>query len=113
MSKPEILEETPITMAEISEELKAIKKRDTELNFRAGKTDDYLKQMGVDSKKSKELKKKLEDLSVPRLKNIHIIKIVDVVPKDVDEVKAILSGFTLTVSQDNLKKIAKAVQEEL
>lgn len=111
MTKPEIIEEIPITLNEISVELEEIKKRDNELNFRAGKTEDYLKQIGVDAKKAKELQDKLVGLNIPRLKETHIIKIVDIMPHDAEEVKAVLSGYVLTVSQDNLKKIAKIVKE--
>lgn len=111
MSKPEILEEIPINMAELSKELEAIKKRDKELNFRAGKTEDYLQQIGIDEKKSQELLGQLEKLKIPRLKDIHITKIVDLMPDDPEAVKTILSGYTLTVSQENLKKIANTVKK--
>jgi len=111
MTKPQIIKEMPITMSELAEEIKNIKKRDNELNFRAGKTEDYLNQIGIDSKKSKKLYDKLTTLSIPRLKDIHIIKIVDLMPDDAEDVKAVLSGYTLTVSQDNMKKIAAAVKE--
>jgi len=111
MAKPEIIEEMSITMTELADELKLIKKRDKELNFRANKTEDYLNQISVDEKKSKTLRKNIENLNIPRLKDIHIIKIVDIMPKDPDEVKAVLSGYVLTVNQDNLKKIAKEVNE--
>ena len=111
MTKPEIIEEVPITMNELAEEITKIKNRDKELNFRAGKTEDYIQQIGMDSKKSKQLYEKITKLTIPRLKDVHIIKIVDLMPKDVDDVKAILSGYTLTVSQDNMKKIASTVKE--
>ncbi len=111
MTKPQIIKEMPITMSELAKEIKNIKKRDNELNFRAGKTEDYLNQIGIDSKKSKKLYDKLTTLNIPRLKDIHIIKIVDLMPDDAEDVKAVLSGYTLTVSQDNMKKIAAAVKE--
>ena len=111
MTKPEIIEEIPITMSILADEIKAIKKRDKELNFRASKTEDYLNQIGMDPKKSKELYGKIEKLKIPRLKDIHIIKIVDIMPDNLDEVKSVLSGYTVTVSQENLKKIAATVKK--
>ena len=111
MTKPKVMQETPITMAELAEELDKIKKRDNELNFRASKTEDYLNQSGIDKKKSKQLYKKIDELQIPRLKDVHIIKIVDLMPDDVESVKSILSGYTLTVTQDNIKKIAALVKE--
>ena len=108
----ELISETPITMAELREEVKKLKKRDTELNIRATKTEEYLNKFSaLDSKKAVELTKKLTDLDIPRLKEVHIIKIVDLLPKTVDDLKLILQGYTLTVSKDNLMKIVGAVKD--
>jgi len=105
-----VLSETPITMAELKEELGNIKKRDEELNFRANKAEEYLNMfLTLDAAKAKELKEKLSALDVPRLKEEHMVKIVDLLPASPDEVKSILSGYTVTVNNDNLKKIADTV----
>ena len=112
MVKPEIIQETPISMVEAKDELNKIKKKDGELNFRAEKTEEYLNQFtNLDIKKSNELKGKLEGLKIPRLKEEHIIKIVDLMPLSAEEVKTILGGYTITITNDNLKKIAEAVKE--
>ncbi|MGM5488261.1 MAG: hypothetical protein ACQESG_04900 [Nanobdellota archaeon] len=115
MSKPTILEENPITLTEVKSELKKIKKRDGEYSFRANKTEEYLNHFAnLSQKKTKELYQALVDLNIPRFKEVHIIKIVDLLPKTVDDVKVVLQGFTtLTVSQDNMKKIAKIVSDHV
>ena len=111
MVKPEIIQESPISMADLKEELSKIKKKDEKLNFRAEKTEEYLNQFTILSlKKYQELKEKLEKLKIPRLKEEHIIKIVDLVPLSAEEVKSILQGYTITVTNDNLKKIADCVK---
>lgn len=112
MTQPQILNEEPITMAEVKEEITKIRKKSDELNFRAERTEEYLNQfVELGPKKSKELKEKLTELNIPRLKAEHIIKIVDLAPTTADEIKSILSGYTLTVTNENLKKIAEAVKE--
>ncbi|MDD5086292.1 MAG: hypothetical protein PHV16_00925 [Candidatus Nanoarchaeia archaeon] len=112
MVNPEILSEQPITMVELKEEIEKIKKRDKELNFRVGKTEEYLSHFKTLSKsKHDELIKKIEGLNIPRLKDIHIKKIVDLMPRTVDDVKVILQGYALTISNDNVKKIAGIVDE--
>jgi len=112
MSKLETLNETPITMAAMKAELEKIKKRDGELNFRANKTEEYLSQFELpNEKKAEELVKKLKDLKVPRLKDEHIVKILDLMPKTAEEMKGILQGYTLSVTQDNIKKIINAINE--
>jgi DNA-directed RNA polymerase subunit F len=108
MSKPKIISEEPISMNELKAELAKIKKRDGELSFRANRAEDYLNQFVTDTQKlHKELKETLEGLNIPRLKDVHIIKLLDVQPKSAEEVKLVLQGYTVTVSQDNCKKIAK------
>ena len=111
--KPEVLSERPITMSEMKEEIEKIKKRDSELNFRATKTEEYLQQFDIIStKKAEELVKAIKTLKVPRLKEEYIVKIIDLFPKTVDELKSILSGYTLTITQENLKKILSKLEEK-
>jgi DNA-directed RNA polymerase subunit F len=112
MTKPEIIKETPITMAEVQDELDKIKKKIEKINFRAEKTEEYLHQFSqLSLAKSKELKEKLDKLKVPRLKEEHIVKIIDLLPGSAEEVKSILQGYTITVTNENLKKIAETIKE--
>jgi DNA-directed RNA polymerase subunit F len=112
MVNPEILSEEPISMVELKEEIEKIKKRDNELNFRVGKTEEYLTHFKTLSKsKHDELIKKIEKLDIPRLKNIHIKKIADLMPESIDDLKVILQGYTLTISNENVKKIVDVVNE--
>lgn len=110
MINPKILEEAPLTGAEVKEELEKTKKRDKELGFRANKTDEYLGQMiQLKQEKAKELVSKLAGLNIPRLKDSHIKKIVDVMPKTLDELKMIMQAYPISVSNDNMKKIVETV----
>tara|TARA_Y100000310_G_C20690549_1_gene821910 strand:- start:3892 stop:4221 length:330 start_codon:yes stop_codon:yes gene_type:complete len=109
MSTFEIIEERPIDLTELKSELDAIKKRDKELGFRSNRTKEYLEQIGVEGD-NKALIKKIEDLGVPRLKDLHIVKIVDNKPETVEDLKMVLQGYPLTVNADNLKKIVEAIK---
>ena len=112
MTKPNIIKETPITMADIKEELEKIKKKSEKINFRAEKTDEYLHQFTqLSLAKSKELREKIEKLKIPRLKEEYMIKIIDLLPCSSEEVKSILQGYTTTVTNENLKKIAEVIKE--
>ncbi len=112
MSSLKIIAETPATMAELKEDLAKIKSRDKELSFRSNKTDEYLNQFVLlSAKEAKELKEKLEKLEIPRVKPEHIVKMVDLLPVSAEEVKTVLSGYTITISNDNCKKIADLVKE--
>ena len=114
MSKPEILSKNPITIAELKHALKTIKKRDEELTFRGNKTEEYANQVcSLTRKQSKDLKAKLVELEIPRLKEEHITKVIDVLPKSAAELKVILQGYTVVVSSQNLTKIMEALDDYL
>ncbi|MCP3682318.1 MAG: hypothetical protein GY861_06470 [bacterium] len=110
--QPEIISETPIPTNELKVEIEKIKKRDEEPNFRVVKMDEYLASFStLSATKSKELIAKLEKLNIPRLKDIHIYKIADLLPKSVNELKVILQGYTVTVNNENMKKIVDTIKE--
>ncbi|MEM4268116.1 MAG: hypothetical protein QXK37_04785 [Candidatus Woesearchaeota archaeon] len=113
-TKPKIIEEKEITMAELKEHIDSIKKRDGELNFRSAKTEEYLSLfVNISAKESREMTEKIAKLNVPRLKEAHIVKIIDLMPKTIDDLKIIMQSYTLSVSEDNLRKILEIVQEYL
>jgi DNA-directed RNA polymerase subunit F len=112
MLKPKVVSESPISMAAIKAELERIKERDSELNFRGQKTEEYLQQFVKLSKEdAEELSKKIESLNVPRLKAEHISKIIDVMPANVEDLKIVLQGYSLAITNDNFNKISEAVAE--
>jgi len=112
--KPEIIEELEVPMYEVKEAIDKIKKREKELNFRVQKTEEYLNTFTlIEPKKSKELVAKLQKQKIPRLQDKHIYKIVDTLPKTVDELKVVMQGYPLTINNDNMKKIVKTVKEFL
>ena len=100
MATNDILAENPISMYELKAELEKIKKRDKELNFRSARTEEYLNQVAALSKKPSDLYEKLAKLDVPRLKESHLKKIIDIMPKTVNDLKVVLQGYTVSVSRD-------------
>lgn len=112
MLKPEVIEEIPLNLVEVKEMLKKIKDRDQELNFRAQKTTEYLEAIPtIKLKSAKELREKLEALNIPRMKDVYIQKIIDVMPRTVEGVKTLFNGLNVAITADNLKKISTLVAE--
>ncbi len=107
-----ILKETPINNLTLKEELEKIKKRDKELNFRAERTEEYLKTIDI-SKSANDIAAKIEKLKIPRLKDMHINKIVDIMPSTVKDLKIVLQGYTLTINNENAKKIIDTINKSL
>ena len=106
----QIISETPISAFELKEALEKIKKKDNELNFRSAKTYEHLASIGT-QKNSGSLLDKIAKMDVPRLKENHIRKIFDIMPASVKDLKVVLQGYNVSISNENMKKIVDAVVE--
>ncbi len=107
-----ILSETPTNASEVKQVLEQIREHDKELSFRAQRTLEHLESTSVLSpKKAKELENSLTKLDIPRLKEQHVHKLIDAQPKTADDVKLILQGYAVTVTNENCKKIADTIAE--
>ena len=97
-----IKEETPITMVEVaalagdSDRGKAIKR--------------FIKQFTkMPVEKAKEMKEELRALDLIRLKDIHIVKIVDFMPTDASELNKVL--IEVSLDQEEVTKILDVVSK--
>ena len=101
-----IIESTPIGLSDVKGELAKIKKRYPEASSRFLRVEEYINSfVNLSRSDYDSLLKELHALDIPRLKDSHIIKIADLIPSSVGELKVILQGYALTVSVDNMKKI--------
>lgn len=106
MVRAEIIEEVPIGMSELKSELKRIKKRDEESSPRLQKLEEYLNNFNQISKADYDsMVSEISQLNVPRLKDVHVMKIADIMPENVEELKSILQGYAITITAENMKKI--------
>ena len=112
MSDVKLISENPINVYHLKKELERIKKRDGELNFRAARTEEYIQQV-VTVKNAEDLFDKIMKLNIPRLKEQHIHKIIDITPTTLNELKVVLQSYTITVSNESMKKIIDTINEFL
>lgn len=111
---PNIIEENPISIYDLKKEVTKIKKRDVEVALRTGKTEEYINQFAVlKQKDAADFEKEVTDMGIPRLKDFHIKKILDLLPASVEELKVILQGYTLTITKENMSKIIGAIKKYL
>ena len=59
------------------------------------------------------LEKELIKLDIPRLKDHHIKKLLDILPASIEELKVVFSGYTLTVNKENMQKIVNVIKKYL
>jgi len=104
----EILSESPINANQLKEELAKINKRDKELNFRAAKTEEHLEHIGT-NKNAGLLFDKINKLNISRLREQHIHKIIDIMPATVKDLKVVMQGYTISLNNENMKKIVDAL----
>ncbi len=101
-----LVSQTPITAADLKGRLAALKLQRGELNFRAAKVDEYLQEATVlTPEQALQFQQKLVELSIPRLRDKQIIKIVDLMPETVEVLKALFAGENITIKAEDLKKI--------
>ncbi|MBW2988399.1 hypothetical protein DRJ48_03995 [Candidatus Woesearchaeota archaeon] len=108
----EIIEQNPINMVELHSEIAKIKKRDKEVNFRVGKIEEYLNYyVKLKPSEAKQLKEELEKLSIPRLKDLHIHKLIDIMPTTAEDVAVVLDGYPITITKTNCAQIAETLKK--
>ena len=112
--KTKIISEKPISFTEVKRILNQTKEQGTnELSFVAQKTHAYLEQFStLDIKKAEILFKKLTALEIPRFKDLHLWKLIDLLPADPKDVRTVLQGYNITLTNDQLKKIVDILAEK-
>ncbi len=112
MVRGQIISETPTNIPHVKEMLLATKQRETTLNFRAQKTLDALEQSSsLTAADAEKLLKKLQELAIPRLREQHMHKLIDTLPTTQKDVKVVLQGYAITVTNENVDKIAAVCAE--
>jgi DNA-directed RNA polymerase subunit F len=114
MANPKFVEQKPLSLVDVKEELDKIEKRDEELNYLSNKAKEYLAAfIKLSVKDRKELGKKLIGLDLTRLKEEHIVKIIDFLPKDIEELKVVLQAYPLSMPKKDQEAIIKVVKDFL
>ena len=52
---------------------------------------------------------KVSKLEIPRLKEQHIHKIIDIMPATIKDLKFAMQGYTISLSNENMKKVVDVV----
>ena len=112
MAEITILNEKPVTIYEVKEKLNEIKKRDKELSFRSKKTEEYINNVVLlKEKKANELMEELSKAKLEKLKIRHIVKIIDVIPKDTDGLKILFTNEPIALKQEEIEQIVQIVKK--
>ena len=112
MTSPRFVEESTIDLSEVKSILEGVDKRDEELNYRSNKTKEFLDSFcgALSDKHIVDLRKKLVDLNLTRLKEEHIVKIVDFLPTTAQDLKVVLQAYPLSLPKKDQDAIIDAVK---
>ncbi len=114
MVSPQFLEQKPLALADIKKTLTAIEQRDSELNFPSTRVKEYTELfVEFSAAKKEELHKKLSGLQLTRLKEEHLTKIIDFLPKTVNDLKIVLQAYPLSLPKKDQESIVNTVNEFL
>lgn len=112
MPNPQFTGEKQLALVDVKALLDQIEKRDKELNYRSTRAKEYLGQLNIFSQAKKgELHKVLESLELTRLKEEHMVKIMDFLPKTVEELRVVLQAYPLSLPKKDQEAIVNAVKE--
>lgn len=113
MANLTVVAETPMSMYELKKELEKIRKRDSELNYRALKVEASLNNSANApyAKKIEDIIEKVLKMELPRVKDTHVKKLIDINPQSVNDVKVVMQGYTITLSNENMQKIVDVFKE--
>lgn len=112
MPNPQFIEEKSLCMVDIKETLTDIEKRDSQLNYLSNKVKEYLDLfITLSPKKKEELHTKLTELNLTRLREDHITKILDFLPRTVNDLKIVLQAYPLSMPKKDQESIVQVIQE--
>jgi DNA-directed RNA polymerase subunit F len=112
MADLKIVSENPISSYILRKQLEQIKEKHKELNLRANRTLDYLNNVTL-NKDVSELFDKIMKLNIPRLKEQHVNKIIDIAPTTTNQLKYVLQHYTITLTNESMAKIVEVINESL
>ena len=108
MPNPQFISEKSLTYSEVKE---IVSSSESE-NYRITKAKEFFKEIKnvLSPDKAKELKEKLEQLEITRLKDDIISRITDFLPKDIETLKMTLVGSIVTLTKAYSEKIVEVVK---
>ena len=104
----EILKEEFVPITKVKEILDKIKDKNYEQKLAYEHAKKFSK---LDVKKAEALIKELSELQMRKLKDDQIVKIVDLMPKDVEDLKVILAKSQIPFKDEELNKIMEIVKK--
>lgn len=104
-----VLKKEPLSLAEVKELVDEKKENETK---KVEMMREYLKKfVKISPENAKKLKEELKNLKITKLGEEHIVKMIDILPSDVDDVRKIFFGSTVSLNQNEIQKIIEVINK--
>ncbi len=114
MANPQFIEEKPLSLTDIKVILEKTEACDKELNFLSQRTKVFIGEIVTLSlEKKEELYQQLSGLKLTRIKEEHLMKIIDFLPRNGEELRVVLQAYPLSLPKKDAESITKTVSEFL
>src|SRR3989344_8444560 len=112
MPAPQFVSEAPLALSEVKATLHSLEKRDGSLNFLTNKAKEQQELfVSLSVEKKNALYAKLSGLNLTRLKEEHFCKIIDFLPKNMDELKVVLQSYPISLPKNDQESIVEALKD--
>ena len=106
----EIINETPVTIAEAKEIMKKVSAKEQTFEQKQAR-ENTAKMAKLSMKKALELKKELSGIEMRKLKEDNIINLIDILPATMDEIKIVLSSSKTPFNKEEMESILEIVKK--
>ena len=111
MPELKIIKSQPLTLSAVGEELKPKTKRE-EIPPIQQKVLEHATQFSkLNKSQEHKLIEELKTLEIPRITEEHIVTIVNILPRSINELKIIFAGSKTTITPENLEKILQTLRK--
>ena len=104
----DVIESRPVPIALVKALLSAVKEKNHEQKITFEYASKFAKVSREDAEK---LMEELRGAGIPRLKDKHIVKLVDIMPESVDELRAIFLKEDIALSKEDMQKILEILSK--
>lgn len=106
-----VIEEKPVSIEEVKKILTQ-RKKEGDLRYEQKITLKYAKTFSkLSHSKSEQLIKDLKDLKIAKLSEKHIIKVVDILPEDRDDLRTIFAKERFDLKPEDMDKILETIEK--
>jgi DNA-directed RNA polymerase subunit F len=99
-----IIERTPLNMTEVQDILEKIPESEKKLSA-SNFIEKFIK---IKKSSAEKIKTELKNLDSSKIKNEHVVKIIDILPSDASDINKIFTDISL--SEDEINKILEIVK---